>query len=169
MYFRTMKIVAFPFVDVFVSPIGKMVIKATKTYIHQLYFDDEFSSNISESTLTKKAKQQLAEYFDGKRQQFDLPLTQEGTAFQQQVWGQLLHIPFGQTLSYLELALQFDDENLVRAVAGANARNKLAIVVPCHRIVSTDGKLTGYAWGLKRKSWLLDFEAKTSGKKLSLF
>lgn len=164
-----MKIVAFPFIDVFISPLGKIIIKATKDHIHQLYFDDEFSSAINESSLTKKAKQQLAEYFDGKRQQFELPLTQEGTAFQQQVWEQLTQVPFGETLSYLELALKFNDENLVRAVAGANAKNKLAIVVPCHRIVATDGKLTGYAWGLKRKSWLLDFEAKTSGKKLSLF
>lgn len=164
-----MKIVAFPFVDVFVSPIGKMVIKATKTHIHQIYFDDEFSSTITESNLTKKTKQQLTEYFDAKRLSFDLPLTQEGTDFQNQVWEQLLQIPFGQTWSYLELALKFNDENLVRAVAGANAKNKLAIVVPCHRIVATGGKLTGYAWGLKRKSWLLDFEAKTSGKKLSLF
>lgn len=164
-----MKIVAFPFVDVFVSPIGKMVIKATKTQIHQIYFDDEFSSTITESNLTKKTKQQLTEYFDAKRLSFDLPLTQEGTDFQNQVWEQLLQIPFGQTCSYLELALKFNDENLVRAVAGANAKNKLAIVVPCHRIVATDGKLTGYAWGLKRKSWLLDFEAKSSGKKLSLF
>jgi O-6-methylguanine DNA methyltransferase len=80
-----------------------------------------------------------------------------------------LHVPFGLTLSYLEVALKFDDENLVRAVAGANAKNKLAIIVPCHRIVATNGKLTGYAWGLKRKSWLLDFEAKKNGKKLSLF
>lgn len=164
-----MKIVAFPFVDVFVSPIGKMVIKATKTHIHQIYFDDEFSSTITESNLTKKTKQQLTEYFDAKRLSFDLPLTQEGTDFQNQVWEQLLQIPFGQTCSYLELALKFNDENLVRAVAGANAKNKLAIVVPCHRIIATDGKLTGYAWGLKRKRWLLDFEAKSSGKKLSLF
>jgi methylated-DNA-[protein]-cysteine S-methyltransferase len=80
-----MKIVAFAFVDVFVSPIGKMVIKATQTHIHMLYFDDKFSSATSESTLTKITKQQLAKYFDGKRQQFDLPLMQEGTAFQQQV------------------------------------------------------------------------------------
>ena len=164
-----MKIVAFPFVDVFVSPIGKLVIKATKTHIHQIYFDDEFSSTITESNLTKKTKQQLTEYFDAKRLSFDLPLTQEGTDFQNQVWEKLLQIPFGQTWSYLELALKFNDENLVRAVAGANAKNKLAIVVPCHRIIATDGKLTGYAWGLKRKSWLLDFEAKSSGKKLSLF
>ncbi len=164
-----MKIVAFPFVDVFVSPIGKMVIKATKTHIHQIYFDEEFSSSTTESTLTQKTKQQLTEYFDAKRLSFDLPLMQEGTDFQHQVWEQLLQIPFGQTWSYLELALKFNDENLVRAVAGANAKNKLAIVVPCHRIIATDGKLTGYAWGLKRKSWLLDFEAKSSGKKLSLF
>ncbi len=169
MYFRCMKIVAFPFVDEFISPIGKIVIKATKTHIHQLYFDDEFSSSISESALTKKAKQQLVEYFESKRQQFELPLTQEGTVFQQQVWEQLTQVPFGETLSYLKLAQKFNDDNLVRAVAGANAKNKLAIVIPCHRIVATDGKLTGYAWGLKRKSWLLDFEAKTSGKKLSLF
>ena len=94
---------------------------------------------------------------------------QEGTAFQQQVWEQILLVPYGETISYLELAQKFNDENLVRAVASANAKNRLAIVVPCHRIVATNGKLTGYAWGLKRKSVLLDFEAKNSGKKLSLF
>lgn len=169
MYFRNMKIVAFPFIDVFLSPIGKIVIKATKTHIHQIYFDDEFSSIISESAITKKTKQQLTEFFDGKRTHFDLPLMQEGTAFQQQVWEQILLVPYGETISYLELAQKFNDVNLVRAVASANAKNRLAIVVPCHRIVAANGELTGYAWGLKRKSVLLDFEAKNSGKKLSLF
>ena len=119
-----MKIVAFPFVDVFVSPIGKMVIKATKSHIHQIYFDDEFSSTIKESTLIKKTKQQLTEYFDAKRLSFDLPLTQEGTDFQHQVWEQLLQIPFGQTWSYLELALKFNDENL-KGITGEEKEKKV--------------------------------------------
>lgn len=165
-----MKIVAFPFIDVLETPLGSLVIKATKQAIHEIYFEEDQSNiTIHEGALTREAKTQLTDYFAGKRQSFDLPLEQEGTAFQHQVWETLQHIPFGKTWSYLHLAQQFNDENLVRAVANANGKNQLAIVVPCHRVIATDGKLTGYAWGLKRKRWLIDFEAKQSGQKLSLF
>lgn len=138
--------------------------------IHQVGFSDEITpAGIHPSPLTQDCKAQLIEYFEGKRTSFDLPLTQEGTAFQQSVWNALQDIPFGETISYLRLASKMGDEKMIRAVANANGKNELAIVVPCHRIIGSDGSLTGYAWGLKRKQWLLDFEAKVSGKKLSLF
>ena len=164
-----MKIVAFPFIDVVQTPIGKLVIKATSTHIHQVCFDDDYTTPINSSPLTQLCSQQLSEYFVGKRQFFDLPLQFDGTPFQQQVWNELLQIPYGTTLSYLTLAQKFNDENLVRAVANANAKNNFAVLIPCHRVIATDGKLTGYAWGLKRKRWLIDFEAKHAGTKLSLF
>ncbi len=164
-----MKIVAFPFIDEYQSPIGKMVIKATQQHIHQIYFDDDFNGPLNSSAITKQAKFQLTEYFTGKRQQFDLPILQEGTEFMQHVWLKLTQINYGQTISYLTLAEQLGNINMVRAVANANGKNQLAIVVACHRVIGTNGKLTGYAWGLNRKSWLIDFEQKTSGKKLSLF
>ncbi len=164
-----MKIVAFPFIDAVQTPIGKLVIKATQTHIHEVYFDDDYLAPINASTLTQLCSQQLTEYFAGTRQVFDLPLQFDGTPFQQQVWQELLQINYGNSLSYLALAQKFNDENLVRAVANANGKNKFAILIPCHRVIATDGKLTGYAWGLKRKRWLLDFEAKQAGTKLSLF
>ncbi len=164
-----MKIVAFPFIDMYQSPIGKLVIKATQHHIHQIYFDDDFTGPVNKSAITKQATHQLTEYFNGKLQHFDLPIKQEGTEFMQNVWIKLTQINYGQTISYLTLAEQMGNINMVRAVANANGKNQLAIVVPCHRVIGTNGKLTGYAWGLNRKSWLIDFEQKISGKKLSLF
>lgn len=164
-----MKIVAFPHIDVLHSPIGLLVIKATANLIHEIYFDDDFTSPIRPTQLTLEAKQQLNSFFEGNRTSFSLPLHMEGTAFQQNVWEKLQTIPFGKTWSYLDLAVTINDEHSVRAVASANAKNKFAIVVPCHRVIGTDGKLTGYAWGLKRKRWLLDFEQQVTGQKLALF
>jgi methylated-DNA-[protein]-cysteine S-methyltransferase len=163
-----MKIVAFPFIDFVETPIGQLIIKATQHHIHEVYFNDEPITRKS-SPLIQQATQQFKEYFAGKRTQFDLPIAYDGTTFQKEVWDKVAEIPFGKTLSYLELAEQVGDENKTRAVGSANGKNKLAILIPCHRVIAVDGKLTGYAWGLKRKNWLLDFEAKQSGNKLSLF
>jgi methylated-DNA-[protein]-cysteine S-methyltransferase len=164
-----MIIVAFPFINVVQTPLGKLVIKATQTHIHQVYFDDDYTIPTNTSPLTQLCSQQVTEYFAGTRQAFDLPMSLDGTVFQLQVWKELLQITYGTCISYTALAQKFNDENLVRAVANANAKNKLAIIIPCHRVIATDGKLTGYAWGLKRKRWLIDFEAKQAGTKLSLF
>ncbi len=101
---------------------------------------------------------QLTEYFAGSRQTFDFAMTPVGTAFQQAVWRALLTVPFGTTQSYLTLTRYLGDEKAIRAVAAANGRNPLAIVVPCHRIIGSDGSLTGYAGGLWRKQWLLEHE-----------
>jgi len=110
---------------------------------------------------------QLQEYFQGTRKQFDLKLNPEGTRFQKQIWSLLEQIPYGKTVSYLDLAKQLGDIKTIRAVANANAKNPLWIIVPCHRVIGTDGSLTGYAGGLHRKQWLLNHESPF--KQQSLF
>lgn len=120
----------------------------------------------------RQAVEQLGEYFAGTRRTFDFPMTPGGTAFQQSVWRALLTVPFGTTLSYRTLSRQLGDERAIRAVAAANGRNPLWVVVPCHRIIGSDGSLTGYAGGLWRKQWLLEHEGAWPGAKtgqLSLF
>ncbi len=102
---------------------------------------------------------QLKEYFAGERQQFSLKLNTKGTDFQKQVWKLLEQIPYGKTMSYLELSKQLGDIKAIRAVANANGKNPIWIIVPCHRVIGTDGSLTGYAGGLHRKQWLLNHES----------
>lgn len=102
---------------------------------------------------------QLNDYFDGKRTQFDLQLNPEGTLFQKHVWHQLQTIPYGKSVSYLELSKQLGDVKAIRAVANANGKNPIWIIVPCHRVIGSDGSLTGYAGGLHRKQWLLEHES----------
>ncbi|MDB9960812.1 methylated-DNA--[protein]-cysteine S-methyltransferase [Oceanihabitans sp.] len=102
---------------------------------------------------------QLKEYFQGERQQFNFQINPKGTEFQKRVWQKLLSIPFGKTTSYLELSKQLGDVKAIRAVANANGKNPLWIVVPCHRVIGSDGSLTGYAGGLQRKQWLLEHES----------
>ena len=106
----------------------------------------------------REAVSQLNDYFEGKRNDFTFKLNPSGTEFQQKVWKGLLEIPFGKTMSYLELSKKLGDVKAIRAVASANGRNPLWIVVPCHRVLGTDGSLTGYAGGLWRKKWLLEHE-----------
>ena len=110
---------------------------------------------------------QLNDYFEGKRTSFNLNLNPSGTFFQKQVWDELQNIPFGKTISYLDLSKKLGDVKAIRAVANANGKNPLWIVVPCHRVIGTDGSLTGYAGGLHRKQWLLQYESLS--KQQSLF
>ncbi|MHA7864744.1 methylated-DNA--[protein]-cysteine S-methyltransferase [Flagellimonas marinaquae] len=117
--------------------------------------------------VLKDAVEQLQEYFDGNRTVFDLQLNPSGTDFQKKVWEALLQIPFGKTISYLELSKQLGDAKAIRAVASANGKNPLWIVVPCHRVIGTNGNLTGYAGGLHRKKWLLEHESPA--KQTTLF
>ena len=140
---------------------------------------DEFGlSNVtildSEEKLTdvipeelEDAVYQLNEYFEGKRTQFSLILNPEGTDFQKKVWQALEQIPYGKTISYLELSKTLGDPKAIRAVAAANGKNPLWIIVPCHRVIGSDGSLTGYAGGLHRKKWLLEHESPA--KQQSLF
>jgi len=110
---------------------------------------------------------QLHEYFKGEREHFVLKLNPEGTKFQKQVWNELQTIPFGKTVSYLDLSKQLGDVKAIRAVANANGKNPLWIIIPCHRVIGSDGSLTGYAGGLHRKQWLLEHESQY--KQQSLF
>ncbi|HOZ84263.1 MAG TPA: methylated-DNA--[protein]-cysteine S-methyltransferase [Niabella sp.] len=112
-----------------------------------------------ETDFHQQVKQQLGEYLNKKRSSFDLPLLLAGSNFQQQVWQQLLKIPYGQTTTYLDLSLKLGDEKAIRAVASANGANGISIIVPCHRVIGSDGKLIGYAGGLSAKKKLLDLEA----------
>ncbi|MDT0557900.1 methylated-DNA--[protein]-cysteine S-methyltransferase [Ichthyenterobacterium sp. W332] len=109
---------------------------------------------------------QLKEYFKGKRKQFNLKLNPEGTVFQKQVWQAINSIPYGKTISYLDLSKQLGNVKAIRAVANANGKNPLWIVVPCHRVIGSDGSLTGYAGGLYRKKWLLEHENPIKQQKL---
>lgn len=117
--------------------------------------------------VLEDAVYQLREYFKGQRKAFDLTLNPEGSDFQKRVWEALMDIPFGKTLSYLNLSKKLGDVKAIRAVAAANGKNPLWIVVPCHRVIGSDGSLTGYAGGLHRKKWLLDHESPV--KQQSLF
>lgn len=110
---------------------------------------------------------QLREYFEGKRREFHLKLKPEGSDFQKRVWEELLKIPYGKTMSYLELSKKLGDVKAIRAVAGANGRNPLWIIVPCHRVIGSDGSMTGYGAGIWRKKWLLEHESPY--KQQSLF
>lgn len=164
------KIVVIPFTGFYQSPIGWLEIKNTATHICSIEFIDQPDTKGKVTNdLTTNCIEQLADYFNGKAQLFKLPLWQEGTAFQQQVWEWVTKIPYAQTRSYNDIASQMNDASLARAVGAANGRNKLAIVVPCHRVIASNGHLTGYAWGIDKKQWLIDHEAKTNGSYNKLF
>ena len=126
--------------------------------------ETEISPEIPE--ILREAIRQLQEYFEGKRQDFSFKLNPSGTPFQQKVWQELLHIPFGKTTSYMDLSKKLGDVKAIRAVAAANGKNPLWIVVPCHRVIGTDGSLTGYAGGLWRKKWLIEHENPSTQQSL---
>ena len=142
------------------SPIGLICITATEAGISSVSFTDgsQEQSEFPENELTKHCAEQIAEYFNGKRKAFDLPLDPRGTDFQKSVWKILCTVSFGKTDSYLSVAKALNNPLSIRAVGAANGRNPIAIIIPCHRIIGTDGSLTGYAGGLWRKEWLLKHE-----------
>lgn len=116
--------------------------------------------------ILQDSVQQLQDYFQNKKSTFDFKLNPKGTDFQQKVWKELLNIPFGKTISYMDLSKNLGDVKAIRAVASANGKNPLWIVIPCHRVIGTDGSLTGYAGGLWRKKWLLEHENPSSQQTL---
>jgi methylated-DNA-[protein]-cysteine S-methyltransferase len=113
--------------------------------------------------------EQLIEYFHGKRRQFDLPVHQDGTDFQVRVWNKLMDIEYGKTISYMDLAKRLGDPKVIRAAATTNGKNKIAIIVPCHRVIGSDRSLTGYSGGMWRKKWLLQHEFKIAHGVQTLF
>ena len=153
----------------FQSPIGLIKITGTELGISEIIFVEE-KIGTSSSFILKVVEDgihQLEKYFQGKLKIFTLKLDQKGTEFQQSVWNELSNISFGKTISYQALAIQLGDKKSTRAVASANAKNKLAIVIPCHRVINSNNELTGYAWNLERKKCLLEFEKYT--QQINLF
>lgn len=140
------------------TPLGTAKIKGDEKGISVISINEEGEISKKIPLELKEAVQQLKEYFEGKRTLFNFELNPKGTEFQQKVWQALLEIPYGKTTSYLELSKKLGDVKAIRAVAAANGKNPLWIVVPCHRVIGSDGSLTGYAGGLWRKKWLLDHE-----------
>lgn len=175
------------------SPLGLLEIHASAAGIHAVHFPDvmtdrdlagkrhtdfaetglhtspfkllRLESDSACESLLQAAVSQLTEYFAGQRSEFMLPLAATGTTFQHQVWRQLAQIPYGQTESYGDLATKIGNKKAMRAVGAANGRNPIAIIVPCHRVIGADGKLTGYAGGLTRKIWLLQHEQRNNMNK----
>jgi len=145
------------------SPLGLIEIGATADGISSLLFVEQRRSTSLSSPLLEMAQAQLDEYFSGRRRQFDLPLDLHGSAFQQRVWAQVNKIPYGQTLSYADIARALGNPRSTRAVGMAVGKNPVAILVPCHRVIGSDGSLTGYGGGLWRKTWLLRHEGCWSG------
>jgi len=149
------------------TPLGITEIQGDENGISKIYIrgeNVEITSKIP--SKLKEAVIQLQEYFEGKRTHFTFLLHPSGTEFQKKVWQELLNIPFGKTCSYLELSKKLGDVKAIRAVAAANGKNPLWIVVPCHRVIGTDGSLIGYAGGLWRKKWLLEHENPSVQKTL---
>jgi methylated-DNA-[protein]-cysteine S-methyltransferase len=156
--------------SIIASPVGNLRLTVSGGYLNSLLFtEEEVHEFVHSDEVTEKAAAQLNEYFSGNRMNFDLPLEPSGTSFQQSVWNQLQAIPFGETKTYLDIAISLGDRNKIRAVGLANGKNPLAIIVPCHRVIGSNNQLIGYAGGLWRKKWLLEFEAKLSPKGLFNF
>ncbi len=151
------------------TPLGITTIKGDETGIMSISVSNANTAEPSKEipACLAVAATQLGEYFAGTRTTFQLPLSFRGTDFQRRVWLELLNIPFGKTCSYLELSRKLGDMKAIRAVAAANGQNPFWIVVPCHRVIGSDGSLTGYAGGLWRKQWLLEHESPY--KQQSLF
>lgn len=148
------------------TPLGIAMVIGDKNGISVISVSDEGEVSSIIPAILNDAVSQLNDYFDGKRNDFTFKLNPKGTEFQQKVWKALLEIPYGKTRTYLEQSKLLGDVKAIRAVASANGKNPLWIVVPCHRVIGTDGSLTGYAGGLWRKKWLLEHENPTTQQSL---
>jgi len=155
------------------SPIGLIKIGGTENYIAELSFidnpDQMQHGEPGISDIIHQCTEELIEFFAGRRKQFTVPVHQEGTDFQKKVWNELLEIPFGKTISYLDVAKRMGDAKVIRAAAAANGRNRIAVIVPCHRVIGSDKSLTGYSGGLWRKKWLLQHEFRIANGVQTLF
>jgi methylated-DNA-[protein]-cysteine S-methyltransferase len=146
------------------SPVGILRISGTADYISEVEFPgrstqpEGITGDVPPMLI--QCVEQLIQYFSGERRHFELPLNQKGTPFQQEVWNHLVAIPYAKTISYLDLARKTGDTKATRAVASANGKNNIAIIVPCHRVIGSNNELVGYGGGLPRKKWLLEHERK---------
>lgn len=155
------------------SPIGQLKITAEEEFINSILFvfnDTEMEEENVNEVLTQ-CKIELSEYFAGKRKEFEVLFKQVGTEFQQKVWNELTKINYGVTVSYNYIAKAIDNQKSIRAVGSTNGKNQISIIVPCHRVIGSDGSLTGYAGGLWRKKWLLNHEKEFSDgeKQMEMF
>lgn len=145
------------------SPIGYLKLEASDIGLKScsILSEEEAMScfNCGLSPFLEDVIEQLQEYFKGDRESFEIEFDLEGTDFQKSVWNALTTIPFGKTISYSEFALQLGDLKAIRAVASANGKNPIGIIIPCHRVIGSDGSLTGFAWGIDKKQWLLEHES----------
>ena len=149
------------------TALGIVLLEGDETGISKIHvLDDALPVTDEIPEHLKEAAQQLQEYFEGSRTGFTFQLNPEGTDFQKKVWKALLEIPFGTTTSYQQLSVKLGDVKAIRAVASANGKNPLWVVVPCHRVIGSDGSLTGYAGGLWRKKWLLEHESPSPQQSL---
>ncbi|PWS28383.1 cysteine methyltransferase [Pedobacter yonginense] len=150
------------YASVLETPLGKLTILADDDFVTEVTFTEKNIEDLTESALTKNVADQLNGYFAGTLQEFNFPIKQKGTDFQQGVWQNLTRIPYGETTSYAK----FSEHNplAIRAIASANGKNSIAIVIPCHRVIGSNGKLVGYAGGLWRKQWLLQHERDVAQK-----
>lgn len=168
----------------FKSPVGEMILASFQGKLcicdwryrkMRNFIDNRITKGLNaslkheDSEIIQLAIEQLNEYFVKDRKQFKVPLLMVGTVFQKQVWNELMSIPFGQTESYLGLSKKLGDEKAIRAVASANGANAISIIVPCHRIIGSNGDLIGYAGGLPAKKQLLEIEGAIADKQMSLF
>ncbi|NTE00579.1 methylated-DNA--[protein]-cysteine S-methyltransferase [Agrobacterium tumefaciens] len=150
------------YASVIESPIGELTILADDEFVHAVTFAQTDVKDLTENALTLKVALQFEDYFKGKLKNFDFPIRQKGTDFQQQVWKHLMGIPYGETTSYAKFSAHHP--LAIRAIAAANGKNNIAIAVPCHRVIGSNGKLVGYAGGLWRKQWLLQHERDVAQK-----
>lgn len=152
------------------TPLGSLEISGTNTFITSILFvEEEVEPTAAAPDILLECKRELEEYFAGTRKEFTVKLKPEGSLFQKKVWNELKKIEFGNTCSYNTIAQKLKNPDAVRAVGLANGKNPIAIILPCHRVIGADGKLTGYAGGLWRKQWLLEHEGNVSGNKPTLF
>lgn len=153
----------------FHNQFGFLILKSDGHSITEISFSETDIQAQKTCAILEKCREQLGQYFVGKLTAFDLRLAPEGTEFQQKVWAELLKIPYGETITYMELAVRLGDAKAIRAVGTANGRNPIAIIIPCHRVIGAGNKLTGYAGGIWRKKLLLELEMKHSVRKDRLF
>jgi methylated-DNA-[protein]-cysteine S-methyltransferase len=161
------------------SPVGILEIRTSGDLLNAVHFINSWKGPVIDENkihceeapgpAAEKCISQLKEYFEGSRKVFDIQLQQDGTPFQQKVWKALLDIPYGKTTSYLQLSKNIGDPKAIRAVGTTNGKNAISIIVPCHRVIGSDGSLTGYGGDLWRKQWLLDHENKYANGLLKLF
>lgn len=153
----------------FKSPLGLLFITANEKAITGLHFVENKEEKEKLNGVLKDCRRQLSEYFNRKRYNFNLLLQQEGTELQQRVWKELQKIPYGMTMSYLNMARKIKNRTLSRAIGNASGKNNILIIIPCHRLVGSNGSLTGYSGGIENKRWLLEFEKEAVEPKLFKF